>query len=137
MQIKKGISCVFLGIVYRDNTYITFLLVIFCIRGMTVPFSALLKGVSNIMHTQMAFSQQNFKVHGGKFFDGLLNTIKLENERKELPSSALATYILLHFECNDIGMIPREFQIMDLAKKAGFPTQQFIQVFRFVWSVSL
>lgn len=88
---------------------------------MTVPFSALLKGVSNIMHTQMAFSQQNFKVHGVKFFDGLLNTIKLENERKELPSSALATYILLHFECNDIGMLPREFQIMDLAKKSRIP----------------
>ncbi|MFJ8219867.1 hypothetical protein [Bacillus cereus] len=73
------------------------------------------------MHTQMAFSQQNFKVHGVKFFDGLLNIVKLENERKELPSSALATYILLHFECNDIGMLPREFQIMDLAKKSGIP----------------
>ncbi|TKI14635.1 hypothetical protein FC696_07500 [Bacillus wiedmannii] len=73
------------------------------------------------MHTQMAFSQQNLKVHGVKFFDGLLNTVKLENERKELPSSALATYILLHFECNDIGMLPREFQIMDLAKKSGIP----------------
>lgn len=88
---------------------------------MTVPFSALSKGVSNIMHTQMAFSQQNFKVHGVKFFDGLLNIVKLENERKELPSSAIATYILLHFECNDIGMLPREFQIMDLAKKSGIP----------------
>lgn len=88
---------------------------------MTVPFSALSKGVSNIMHTQMAFSQQNFKVHGVKFFNGLLNIVKLENERKELPSSALATYILLHFECNDIGMLPREFQIMDLAKKSGIP----------------
>ncbi|QWI46984.1 hypothetical protein [Bacillus mycoides] len=73
------------------------------------------------MNTQMNFSQQNFKVHGVKFFDGLLNIVKLENERKELPSSALATYILLHFECNDIGMLPREFQIMDLAKKSGIP----------------
>jgi hypothetical protein len=73
------------------------------------------------MNAQMAFSQQNFKVHGVKFFDGLLNIVKLENERKELPSSALATYILLHFECNDIGMLPREFQIMDLAKKSGIP----------------
>lgn len=73
------------------------------------------------MNTQMTFSQQNFKVHGVKFFDGLLNIVKLENERKELPSSALATYILLHFECNDIGMLPREFQIMDLAKNSGIP----------------
>ncbi|KLA22078.1 MULTISPECIES: hypothetical protein [Bacillus cereus group] len=73
------------------------------------------------MNTQMAFSQQNFKVHGVKFFDGLLNIVKLENERKELPSSALATYILLHFECNDIGMLPRKFQIMDLAKNSGIP----------------
>ncbi len=73
------------------------------------------------MNTQMAFSQQNFKVHGVKFFDGLLNIVKLENERKELPPSALATYILLHFECNDIGMLPREFQIMDLAKNSGIP----------------
>ncbi|MDX5961059.1 hypothetical protein SIL04_26555 [Bacillus cereus group sp. BfR-BA-00331] len=73
------------------------------------------------MSTHMNFSQQNFKVHGVKFFDGLFNIIKIENERKELPSSALATYILLHFECNDIGLLPREFQIMDLAKKSGIP----------------
>ncbi len=73
------------------------------------------------MSTHINFSQQNFKVHGVKFFDGLFNIVKLENERKELPSSALATYILLHFECNDIGMLPREFQIMDLAKKSGIP----------------
>ncbi|MEB8677170.1 hypothetical protein P4H08_28550 [Bacillus cereus] len=73
------------------------------------------------MSTHLNFSQQNFKVHGVKFFDGLFNIIKLENERKELPSSALATYIMLHFECNDIGMLPREFQIMDLAKKSGIP----------------
>ncbi|MDO6634102.1 hypothetical protein [Bacillus thuringiensis] len=73
------------------------------------------------MSTHINFSQQNFKVHGVKFFNGLFNIVKLENERKELPSSALATYILLHFECNDIGMLPREFQIMDLAKKSGIP----------------
>ncbi|MED1407369.1 hypothetical protein [Bacillus mycoides] len=73
------------------------------------------------MSTHMNFSQQNFKVHGVKFFDGLFNIVKLENERKELPSSALATYILLHFECNDIGMLPHEFQIIDLAKKSGIP----------------
>ncbi|HDR7713832.1 hypothetical protein ABR773_25960 [Bacillus cereus] len=73
------------------------------------------------MSTHISFSQQNFKVYGVKFFNGLLNIVKLENERKELPSSALATYILLHFECNDIGMLPREFQIMDLAKKSGIP----------------
>ncbi|MCR6790022.1 MULTISPECIES: hypothetical protein [Bacillus cereus group] len=73
------------------------------------------------MSTHISFSQQNFKVYGVKFFNGLLNIVKLENERKELPSSALATYILLHFECNDIGLLPREFQIMDLAKKSGIP----------------
>ncbi|MED2473702.1 hypothetical protein P4160_00635 [Bacillus thuringiensis] len=73
------------------------------------------------MSTHISFSQQNFKVYGVKFFNGLLNIVKLENERKELPSSALATYILLHFECNDIGLLPREFQIMDFAKKSGIP----------------
>ncbi|EJR46116.1 hypothetical protein IIM_04856 [Bacillus cereus VD107] len=73
------------------------------------------------MNTHMKFSKQNFNIHGVKFFDGLFNIIKLENERKELSSSALATYIMLHFECNDIGMLPREFQIMDLAKKSGIP----------------
>ncbi|MES5957296.1 hypothetical protein QCI42_28770 [Bacillus fungorum] len=73
------------------------------------------------MNTHLNFSEQSLNIHGVKFFDGLLNIIKLENERKELPSSALATYILLHFECNDIGMLPREFQIMDLAKKSGIP----------------
>lgn len=79
------------------------------------------KELFGIMSTHINFSQQNFKVHGVKFFNGLFNIVKLENERKELPSSALATYILLHFECNDIGMLPREFQIMDLAKKSGIP----------------
>ncbi|KMN42088.1 hypothetical protein VK90_26005 [Bacillus sp. LK2] len=69
----------------------------------------------------MKFSKQNFNIHGVKFFDGLFNIIKLENERKELSSSALTTYIMLHFECNDIGMPPREFQIMDFAKKSGIP----------------
>ncbi|HFJ9281140.1 hypothetical protein ACQKOK_26645 [Bacillus cereus] len=73
------------------------------------------------MNTHLKFSEQSLNIHGVKFFDGLLNIVKLENERKELPSSALATYILLHFECNDIGMLPREFQIMDLAKKSGIP----------------
>ncbi|PIE91941.1 hypothetical protein CO726_29365 [Bacillus fungorum] len=73
------------------------------------------------MNTHLNFSEQSLNIHGVKFFDGLLNIVKLENERKELPSSALATYILLHFECNDIGMLPREFQIMDLAKKSGIP----------------
>lgn len=73
------------------------------------------------MNTQLKFSEQSLNIHGVKFFDGLLNIVKLENERKELPSSALATYILLHFKCNDIGMLPREFQIMDLAKKSGIP----------------
>ena len=73
------------------------------------------------MNTHLKFSEQSLNIHGVKFFDGLLNIVKLENERKELPSSALATYILLHFECNDIGMLPREFQIMDLAMKSGIP----------------
>jgi hypothetical protein len=73
------------------------------------------------MNTHLIFSEQSLNIHGVKFFNGLLNIVKLENERKELPSSALATYILLHFECNDIGMLPREFQIMDLAKKSGIP----------------
>ncbi|MGH0593646.1 hypothetical protein ACQVPY_15325 [Bacillus pretiosus] len=73
------------------------------------------------MNTHLNFFEKSLNIHGVKFFDGLLNIVKLENERKELPSSALATYILLHFECNDIGMLPREFQIMDLAKKSGIP----------------
>ncbi|KAB2458601.1 hypothetical protein F8161_19430 [Bacillus cereus] len=73
------------------------------------------------MNTHLKFSEQSLNIHGVKFFDGILNIVKLENERRELPSSALATYILLHFECNDIGMLPREFQIMDLAKKSGIP----------------
>ncbi|KXH80228.1 MULTISPECIES: hypothetical protein [Bacillus] len=73
------------------------------------------------MNTHLIFSEQSLNIHGVKFFDGLLNIVKLENERKELPSSALATYILLQFECNDIGMLPHEFQIMDLAKKSGIP----------------
>ncbi|MDP1459700.1 hypothetical protein Q8G37_25180, partial [Bacillus wiedmannii] len=63
--------------------------------------------------TNMKFSKKNQKskylMHGPKFFDELRIYLIKNNELGEyaLPSSALATYILLHYKVNDLGRLPR------------------------------
>ncbi|AOM14516.1 hypothetical protein [Bacillus thuringiensis] len=77
--------------------------------------------------TNMKFSKKNqkskFLMHGPKFFDELRIYLIKNNELGEyaLPSSALATYILLHYKVNDLGRLPRDFKISTIANESDIP----------------
>ncbi|HHT7238806.1 TPA: hypothetical protein ACTZ5V_003909 [Bacillus cereus] len=77
--------------------------------------------------TNMKFSKKNkkskFLMHGPKFFDELRIYLIKNNELGEyaLPSSALATYILLHYKVNDLGRLPRDFKLSTIAKESDIP----------------
>ena len=38
-----------------------------------------------------------------------------------MPSSALATYILLHYKVNDLGRLPRDFKLSIIANESDIP----------------
>ncbi|WP_144489339.1 hypothetical protein [Bacillus thuringiensis] len=77
--------------------------------------------------TNMRFSKKNkkskFLMHGPKFFDELRIYLIKNNELGEyaLPSSALATYILLHYKVNDLGRLPRDFKLSIIANESNIP----------------
>ncbi|MDP1459837.1 hypothetical protein [Bacillus wiedmannii] len=77
--------------------------------------------------TNMKFSKKNktskYLMHGPKFFDELRIYLIKNNELGEfaLPSSALATYILLHFKVNDLGRLPRDFKLSIIANESDIP----------------
>ncbi|HEQ3527731.1 TPA: hypothetical protein VGS93_004184 [Bacillus cereus] len=77
--------------------------------------------------TNMKFSKKNIKskflMHGPKFFDELRIYLIKNNELGEyaLPSSALATYILLHYKVNDLGRLPRDFKLSTVANESDIP----------------
>ncbi|KIU74056.1 hypothetical protein C797_14473 [Bacillus thuringiensis Sbt003] len=77
--------------------------------------------------TNMKFSKKNkkskFLMHGPKFFDELRIYLIKNNELGEyaLPSSALATYILLHYKVNDLGRLPRDFKLSTVANESDIP----------------
>ncbi|OUB96091.1 hypothetical protein BK784_20070 [Bacillus thuringiensis serovar medellin] len=77
--------------------------------------------------TNMKFSKKNktskYLMHGPKFFDELRIYLIKNNELGEfaLPSSALATYILLHFKVNDLGRLPRDFKLSTIANESDIP----------------
>lgn len=77
--------------------------------------------------TNMKFSKKNkkskFLMHGPKFFDELRIYLIKNNELGEyaLPSSALATYILLHYKVNDLGRLPRDFKLSIIANESDIP----------------
>ncbi|PFK07872.1 hypothetical protein [Bacillus cereus] len=77
--------------------------------------------------TNMKFSEKNktskFLMHGPKFFDELRIYLIKNNELGEyaLPSSALATYILLHYKVNDLGRLPRDFKLSTIANESDIP----------------
>ncbi|QWH76023.1 hypothetical protein EXW59_04300 (plasmid) [Bacillus mycoides] len=79
------------------------------------------------LKTNMKFSKKNktskFLMHGPKFFDELRIYLIKNNELGEyaLPSSALATYILLHYKVNDVGRLPRDFKLSTIAKESDIP----------------
>ncbi|MES1051619.1 hypothetical protein FOA24_20415 [Bacillus thuringiensis] len=66
-------------------------------------------------------TKQKFLVHGPKFFNGLLKQLKREDELCELPASSLAVYVGMHYMVNDIGLLPSDFTIQQLAEKIGLP----------------
>ncbi|WP_242325634.1 hypothetical protein [Bacillus cereus group sp. BfR-BA-01353] len=77
--------------------------------------------------TNMKFSKKNktskYLMHGPKFFDELRIYLLKNNELGEyaLPSSALATYILLHYKVNDLGRLPRDFKLSTIANESDIP----------------
>lgn len=77
--------------------------------------------------TNMKFSKKNktskYLMHGPKFFDELRIYLIKNNELGEyaLPSSALATYILLHYKVNDLGRLPRDFKLSTVANESDIP----------------
>ncbi|MED1384475.1 hypothetical protein P4U30_30410, partial [Bacillus mycoides] len=82
---------------------------------------------TNSFKTNMQFSEKNqkskFLMHGPKFFDELRIYLIKNNELGEyaLPSSALATYILLHYKVNDVGQLPRDFKLSTIANASDIP----------------
>ncbi|MEB8731169.1 hypothetical protein P4G91_08675, partial [Bacillus cereus] len=82
---------------------------------------------TNSFKTNMKFSEKNqkskFLMHGPKFFDELRIYLIKNNKLGEyaLPSSALATYILLHYKVNDLGRLPRDFKLSTIANESDIP----------------
>ncbi|HHK5536417.1 TPA: hypothetical protein ACQUHH_004941 [Bacillus mobilis] len=82
---------------------------------------------TNSVQTHMQFRKNNtpskYLMHGPKFFDELRIYLIKNNELGEfaLPSSALATYILLHFKVNDLGRLPRDFKLSIIANESDIP----------------
>ncbi|PEK70473.1 hypothetical protein [Bacillus pseudomycoides] len=73
------------------------------------------------MNLNKKMTKQKFLMHGPKFFNGLLKQLKREDELCELPASALAVYVGMHYMVNDIGVLPSDFTIAQLAERLFLP----------------
>lgn len=73
------------------------------------------------MNLGKKMTKQKFLMHGPKFFNGLLKQLKREDELCELPASALAVYLGMHYMVNDIGLLPSDFTVAQIAEKIGLP----------------
>ncbi|MCQ6305653.1 hypothetical protein [Bacillus cereus] len=82
---------------------------------------------TNSFQTNMQFRKTNtpskFLMHGPKFFDELRIYLLKNNKLGEyaLPSSALATLILLHYKVDDLGRLPRNFTLSIIANESDIP----------------
>ncbi|MED3467776.1 hypothetical protein P4485_18050 [Bacillus thuringiensis] len=82
---------------------------------------------TNSFQTNMQFKKTNtpskFLMHGPKFFDELRIYLLKNNKLGEyaLPSSALATLILLHYKVDDLGRLPRNFTLSIIATESDIP----------------
>lgn len=80
---------------------------------------------SQSLQTNLNFNRnttkQKFLIHGPKFFDGLFKQLRTEDEAGELPASALAVYVGLHYMVNDIGLLPSDFSITQVATAIQVP----------------
>ncbi|ANS52402.1 hypothetical protein BT246_71120 (plasmid) [Bacillus thuringiensis] len=95
-----------------------------------VTASDFIKGIqidTNSFQTNMQFRKTNttskFLMHGPKFFDELRIYLLKNNKLGEyaLPSSALATLILLHYKVDDLGRLPRNFTLSIIANESDIP----------------
>ncbi|WP_410985487.1 hypothetical protein [Bacillus cereus] len=73
------------------------------------------------MNIYKKMTKQKFLMHGPKFFNGLLKLLKREDELFELPASALAVYVGMHYMVSDIGLLPSDFTIAQIAEKIHLP----------------
>lgn len=73
------------------------------------------------MNLYKKMTKQKFLMHGPKFFNGLLKLLKREDELKELPASALAVYVGMHYMVSDIGLLPSDFKLTQIAEKIRLP----------------
>ncbi|EJR49905.1 hypothetical protein IIO_06501 [Bacillus cereus VD115] len=73
------------------------------------------------MNLYKKMTKQKFLMHGPKFFNGLLKLLKREDELKELPASALAVYIGMHYMVDDDGVLPSDFTIAQIAHEIRLP----------------
>ncbi|MEC5241108.1 hypothetical protein P9C03_27825 [Bacillus mycoides] len=78
---------------------------------------------TNMKFSKKKKAQQKYLMYGPKFFDELRIYLIKNSELREyaLPSSALATYILLHFKVNDVGLLPRDFKLSTIANESDIP----------------
>lgn len=78
---------------------------------------------TNMKFTKKKKTEQQFLMHGPKFFDETLKILVKNSELKEfaLPASALATYILLHYKVDDLGVLTRNFKLKELEMMSGIP----------------
>lgn len=78
---------------------------------------------TNMKFSKKKSSQQKYLMYGPKFFDELRIYLIKNSElgKYALPSSALATYILLHFKVNDLGLLPRDFKLSCIANESNIP----------------
>ncbi|MEJ9126723.1 hypothetical protein P4I92_24030 [Bacillus cereus] len=78
---------------------------------------------TNMKFTEKKKKEQQFLMHGPKFFDESRKFLTDNSKLKDyaLPASALATYILLHFKVDDLGILPRNFVLKELEKASGIP----------------
>ncbi|OQR53238.1 hypothetical protein [Bacillus sp. CDB3] len=73
------------------------------------------------MNLYKKMTKQKFLMRGPKFFYGLLKLLKREDELSELPASALAVYVGMHYMVDDIGLLPSDFTIAQIAEKIQLP----------------
>lgn len=77
--------------------------------------------LTNIKLDTTSNISSKFLMRGVKMFDETRHYLLKNNElgKYALPSSALATYIYLHFYVNDVGLLPRDFKLSIISNASG------------------
>ncbi|WP_265939378.1 hypothetical protein [Bacillus thuringiensis] len=77
--------------------------------------------LTNIKLDTTSNISSKFLMRGVKMFDETRHYLLKNNKlgKYALPSSALATYIYLHFYVNDVGLLPRDFKLSIISNASG------------------